>query len=284
MPPSRSRPPAHESAAIASEEPILDAHVHVGRWKRAPYQGISTSLDDTIDVLGRCGIGGAVLLPVGPDGNVELADALRSACGDFMAWFFPWIAPGDDASLQFAVDNAAIVAGLKIHPSYDRCRLVDPPYAAALDAAATHGWPVLVHCGRWLEMAGWALVLEAAERHPGVRFILAHLGGDEPELRLESVRASHARGLANVWFESSAVREFWAVRRLLDEFGADWLMFGSDYNLHHPTTTLAALRAAGLEGEQRRAVFGGNLRALMADRPTAFPAGPATSPRDAVAQ
>lgn len=253
--------------ALAALPPVLDAHVHVGRWRRPPYEGIATTWESTAVTLRTAGIGGAVVLPVGPTGNASLLAELQASPSDVEAWFFPWIAPGDADALAFAQEHAPSVAGLKLHPSFDGCRIVDDGYEPVLRAAGEQGWPVLLHCGRWQEMAGWELALQAAERHPDVPFILAHFGGDEPHLRRESVRAARSRGLDNVCFETSGAREFWLVRELVDELGADWLMYGSDFNLHHPTTMLAVILAAGLPASTLAAVLGGNLRRLMAGRP-----------------
>ena len=80
---------------------------------------------------------------------------------------------------------------------------------------------VLVHCGRWAEIAGWAHAVEAAERHPRVRFVFAHAGGDTPPNATNAALAVRERGLTNVWFEFSGLREYWVVERNVALLGAD---------------------------------------------------------------
>jgi len=40
---------------------IIDTHVHIGPWKYAPFYGITNSLEGTIRLYKKLGIGGAVI-------------------------------------------------------------------------------------------------------------------------------------------------------------------------------------------------------------------------------
>src|SRR5262249_1120043 len=154
-------------------------------------------------------------------------------------------------------------AGLKIHPSLSRVRITDDAFRPALDLAEEHGWVVLVHCGRWTEMAGWAHALAAAERQPGLRFLLAHAGGGPPPNATRAAQAAEERGLDNVWFEFSGLREYWVVERNVARLGAGRYLLGSDYPLAHPLMYLGALAAMALTDEERAQIAGLNALRLF---------------------
>src|SRR5262249_48670622 len=142
--------------------------------------------------------------------------------------------------------HAADVAGLKIHPSLSRRRITDDGFRPALELAEELGLVVLVHCGRWTEIAGWEHAAAAAERHPNVKFLFAHAGGDTPPNATNAARAVKERGLDNVWFELSGLREYWVVERNVALLGAGRYLLGSDYPLAHPLMYLGALAAMDL--------------------------------------
>lgn len=220
-------------------------------------------------MLDAAGIAGAAILPTDRRENQALLDdaraALRGGYGGKL-WFFPWVRPlgaGGEDDLAWVEANVAAIAGVKFHPSLSRVRITDPAFAPFLELCGRERKLALVHCGRWQEMASWRFTLDAAERHPDVRFILAHAGGDTPPLATSAAEAVAERGLANAWFEFSGVREFWVIRRNVDRLGAERYLMGSDYNLAHPSMYVAATRAMGLSAEDTAKILGGNALALF---------------------
>jgi predicted TIM-barrel fold metal-dependent hydrolase len=152
---------------------------------------------------------------------------------------------------------------LKIHPSLARRRVTDDGYRPALELAEELGLVVLVHCGRWTEIAGFAHAVEAAARHPRARFLLAHAGGDTPPNATGAARAVKEGGLENVWFEFSGLREYWVVERNVALLGAGRYLMGSDFPLAHPLMYVGAVRGMALSDAERRAILGDNARALF---------------------
>ena len=263
---SRPRPIDTLAALVAGGRTIIDAHAHVGTWEREPWDGLGADWAATVALMRSCGISAAVVFPTGPTKNGAALDAIQAGPA-FPTWLFPWVTPGVPQSVAFVERHAELVSGLKLHPSFDLCRVTDPEMEPILRLAARHGWIVQVHCGRWQEWASYRLVLDAAERHPDVPFVLAHMGGDAPELKLAAVDGLHERGLTNAWIELSCTREHWVIRRAVDQHGWDRLLYGSDHCMHHPLSVMAALVGAGLPDEALGAILGGNVLALLGDRP-----------------
>ena len=252
-------------------EPIIDAHVHVGTWDHADFLQRATTLADTLNELSRAGIAGAAVCPTDQcDNQTLLDDALAACAGGYQGklWFFPWVRPVVEDSpgsedLAWLEGVASRVTGLKIHPSLARRRLSDPGYDAFLDLAESHDWLVLVHCGRWQEIASYRFALEVAHKRPKVRFVLAHAGGDTPPLATAAAQQAGQLGLDNVWFEFSGVREFWVIERNVARLGAERYLMGSDYNLAHPLMYVGAVRGMNLTDEQRARILGQNALELF---------------------
>ena len=70
------------------------------------------------------------------------------------------------------------------------------------------------------------------ETYPNMRLILAHAGrGFNPWHTIEGIDS--IRGLDNVWFDTSAVTEAGAFEAIVDTFGHEKLMYGTDFHVSH---------------------------------------------------
>jgi aminocarboxymuconate-semialdehyde decarboxylase len=111
----------------------------------------------------------------------------------------------------------------------------------------------------------------AADRHPRVRILLAHGGGVLPALRGRiaheaevhetgiDVRASMRRFLVD-----TVVHDVDVLRGLVDFFGADRVLLGSDYPFDMGVDRPAEIvRALELDAEDEAAILGGNAERLL---------------------
>ncbi|MBM4395578.1 MAG: amidohydrolase family protein [Deltaproteobacteria bacterium] len=254
---------------------VFDAHVHVGRWLTPDFAGRESDLADAAGVLAGAGVTGALVMTTDARDNEGVLAAVRAWQGPLELRFAAWADPADPAALPFLARNAGEVAALKVHASFARLPITDPAFEPFLAHAGRAGLPVVVHCGRWREVAGWEMALEAADRHPEVPFILSHMGGDSPALVLGAAQAVRDRGLANAHLGTESIREYWLVRRALDLVGPEKVLFGSDHNLNHPGAFLAVARALGLDAASEALVLGGNARRLLAG--SRRPGGPSAA-------
>jgi len=135
----------------------------------------------------------------------------------------------------------------------------DPATGPILEYAAARRLIVLAHAWRKtvdrFPFESTAVhVAQAARRHPQVRFVMAHLGG-QPESAINTVR-----DLPNVAVDTSgSIIGAGEVRLAVDRLGAERVVFGSD--LHHVdlAATVGKVLAAGLSSEEEDLVFGGNI-------------------------
>ena len=121
------------------------------------------------------------------------------------------------------------------------------------------------------------------ERHPGLRVIAHHGGGMVPHF---SARLSMGPGARQTkdslprppleyfrrfYADTALFGAPHAVRCVLDFFGADHVLFGTDMPLGPPNAveaTIADLEAAGLDGVDAAKVFAGNAAALLGISPS----------------
>jgi len=244
--------------------PPVDGHAHVGRWRTPDFSGRETTLAQAERLYRALGYAGALVMPTDEGDNEGLAREV--AASGFPFRLCAWVDPEDRTWDRFAEARGGLVEALKVHPSFLRRRVTDGALTPFYRWAADRGAPVLVHCGRWQEMASYRLALDAAERHPDVRWILCHMGGDSTELVTAAVDALLERRLDNVWLGTESIRQYWIVQRALDRLGPGRLVFGSDYNLNHPRSFQAVVEALDASEADRAAILGGNLAGLLPGR------------------
>jgi predicted TIM-barrel fold metal-dependent hydrolase len=164
------------------------------------------------------------------------------------------------ADLRLNIEDRGMI-GIKLWvATFADDALVDP----LLEYAADHRLIVLAHA--WRKTVGQlpfestaSNIAAAARRHPDVRFIMAHLGG-QVESALNSIQE-----LPNVAVDTSgtiigAGEVALAVQRL----GAERVVFGSD--LHHVdlAVNVGKVLGAQLAPDVEAKVFGGNVAGWLA--------------------
>jgi uncharacterized protein (TIGR03086 family) len=134
-----------------------------------------------------------------------------------------WVSPGGPGPDEVRRRLADGAVGLKLHPTYDDYPADAPGLDPVLAVAAEVGVPVTVHTAPGPSDPD--LVRRLAERFPQVPFVLYHTFLGHPEGRRRAAR--HAQRLPNLHLETSWCRSE-EVRLLIDEVGADRVLFGSD--------------------------------------------------------
>lgn len=148
--------------------------------------------------------------------------------------------------------------------------LLDEGVADVVAASVAAGLPWTLHSSEPVGHAypgkGTAtpgLVAAFAERHSELQLICAHLGGGLPLY-------AHIREVASLctrlYFDTAAqpfVYQPTVYRTLVDGIGADRILLGSDYPLLDVPRYLTALDAAGIDGDARAQLIGGNAVRLL---------------------
>jgi predicted TIM-barrel fold metal-dependent hydrolase len=141
----------------------------------------------------------------------------------------------------------------------------DPLTDPILEYAAEHRLIVLAHAwrktvGRFPYESTAEHIAAAARRHPDVRFLMAHLGG-QPESAVNTVRA-----VPNVAVDTSGtIIGAGEVALAVGRLGSDRVVFGSD--LHHIdlAANVGKVLGAGLDADAEERVFGGTVARWLAE-------------------
>lgn len=240
---------------------IIDAHIHVGKWGPIFFNYEST-VQQAVDVMKSSGVDAAVCMPADATSNDELFRETMSR-EDFKFYYKAWINPDDGKLDEFLEKNIDDISLFKIHPSIQRRKITDESYDKYLRLAAEKKKPVVVHCGRWQEIAGYSFPLECARKYPGLILILAHLGGDAPSIYLECAKEIRKPEYGNVYLGTESVREFYFVNKVVHTVGAERVIFGSDYNLGLPKTYIPIIESLEIPASDKELIFSGNILRLM---------------------
>jgi len=265
---------------------IIDAHVHLGRWRHPGFLGLSTDLEQVVTRLRADGVDGVALTTSDEGDNAALLAASRAL--PLTHWLFLWARPDGAAALEALLDDAGAGAaqGLKLHPSLERVNLDDPRWDPIFELAHRRGLRLMIHTGRWQQAAGYGLALDRAGQWPDVQLILSHAGGDTPQLCTDAADAVARRKLDNVAFDMAGVREHWALVQAMKRAGHRRYLMGSDFPLAPPAMYIAQVRAMPISDDWKADLLGGNaLRILGAPQSVATAiiaregAGPEAPPR-----
>jgi predicted TIM-barrel fold metal-dependent hydrolase len=246
---------------------IVDAHVHVGTWRDPAYAGRSMNLRQTVRALSAGGVSAAFVFPTDARDNEGLLSEIKQHAGEqtgsFPVYYFPWVDIRRHDFRAFLETERDWIYGLKFHPSYDRKPVISEEYTPYFEFARQHGLPVIIHCGRWQEVAGYFFALERARSFPDVPFVLSHLGGDLPQLQRGAVKQVVRRDIHNVRFGTESIREYWNLEFGIKELGASRFLFGSDFSLGHPLIYRAVLTLCDMAEKDRDLILGQNAMRLV---------------------
>jgi uncharacterized protein len=244
----------------------IDVHGHLGAY--GPFHVPAGDVDALVRRMDALGVERLLLshhAAFSSDyhwGNAAAAAAAERQAGRifFYAVANPNYPEETEAELDRLSSRPGFV-GVKFHPDTHQQALEGQGYASALAWAARRGCPVLVHFWLGSRHNDVGNVRAVAARHPGVRFILAHLGGPAEN---SVVLAGLANEHRNLWFDTCGSRHVRdCIRLLVDRGLGERLLYGSDMPFIDPAGQLGKVCFADIPAATRSAILGGNARRLF---------------------
>lgn len=232
---------------------LIDSHVHIGPWKGIlGIEDLDLSLDETIKIEQKAEVSGALVFPSDRLSNFELIEEINKIQNkrNFNIWTALWYHPNSNEIFDNILISSNNIKAFKTHSSLDKVPINDKKYNFIYDSARSFNLPVVIHCGRWMEMSGWNLALEVAKKWKDVKFVFAHAGGNSAELRWNCVNAIYKEKVENVWLDLTGMGLFWITRKIINLLGAERFLFGSDFPLGHPKIHLTHLEITELSSRQ----------------------------------
>ena len=240
---------------------IIDGHIHVGEWSDV-FLNYKTDVKQAIDVLKKAGVDSAVVLPCDTSQNEKLLQEIKNQT-EYKFHFACWINPDIKDLKEFIRNNINDIKVFKFHPSFQKLRITDNKYKDYIDIAEENNIPIIVHCGRWKEIAGFEFPITLAKQRPNLNVILAHLGGDQPSLCTSCAKEVKNSGMKNIFLGTESVREFYFVNEVVKTVGAEKVIFGSDYNLGLPQMYIPIIESLNISNEEKELIFSGNISRLL---------------------
>jgi predicted TIM-barrel fold metal-dependent hydrolase len=159
--------------------------------------------------------------------------------------------------LTRAIDKLKLSA-IKLYTPYTPWDLNQPQWDPIFEFANERGLTIISHTG---PDAFPKFLSEVAPRYPRANFVAGH-SGNIAEERAQAIAAAQAH--PNVYLETcSTFRTPGVIEQLVDEVGADRVLFGSDMPLMDPRAQLGKIITARISDEAKRQVLGENARRLL---------------------
>lgn len=275
---------AASAQILPADTEVWDSHTHVG--ENDP-DGVVGTVPRLLQKLDEAGHAGAVLItsqePGGyPPANDRILKEAANANGRLIPYLRVDPRLGADAVTEAERALALGARGIKMHPRGEAFSVSDATVYDIGRVAAAYGVPIMLHAGRGIPALGDD-VLRLIDAIDGLNVILGHAGISD--LSWIGVEAKNHPGL---FFDTA----WWSTPSILMLFATvspDRIVYASDTPYGSPKTiSTISMRAAAVAGhsdDEKRAIFGGNLLALVSGmRPTlgGEPAGSTIVPRDPV--
>lgn len=240
---------------------VIDFHGHVGRMDS---NGWNDDPELMLHAMDHAGIDVACLFNIfHPDGiraNDETAKLVANHPDRFIGFaYVSPLLPGAVEELSRAVDDLHFAA-IKIYSPYTPWALNDPHWDAIYRFADERGLTIIAHTDGEPKNLPQHLS-QVAPRYPRANFVAAH-AGNTPEPRRQAIAAAQAH--SNVYLGTcSTFRTPGVIEQLVNEAGADRIVFGTDMGLLDPRSQLGKIITAELSDEAKRQILGGNAQRLL---------------------
>lgn len=247
---------------MIEEQRIIDFHGHTGRMDRFSWNDDPAAILRAMD---RTGIDVACLFnifhPDGVTGNDITARFVAAHPDRFVgfAYVSPTLPEGMVAELTRAIDELGLVA-IKLYPPYAKWDLNEEIWHPIYAFADERRLAVIFHTGTDPHSHP-SLLADCAAQFPNAKFVAGHSGNVE-EPRRSAIKV--AQSYPNVYLETcSTFRTPGVIEQLVNEAGADRVLFGSDISLMDPRPQLGKIITANISEEAKRLICGGNAAQLL---------------------
>ena len=262
---------------------IIDAHAHIFPNKIAEkavagignfYSNLTMELDGTAEGLLRSG--GSAGVDMFLVQSVATVPAQVTSINDFIAGcvkkypdkFIGFAAMHPDfGDVSAELDRAVSLGlkGVKLHPDFQRFNADDEKAMAIYEAAAERKLPVLIHMGdSRTDFSKPKRLANVLERFPELDIIAAHFGGWSEWDSAAEVLGGHVCG--HLWTDCSS--SLYAMspehaKHLIDVYGADRVLFGTDYPMWTAKEELERFGKIPLSEREREMILHENAERLL---------------------
>ena len=259
--------------------PVIDCHCHVYPAKIAEkatagtalfYETEPIGLDGTLEMLlaenQKAGITRSLISSVATTGKqVHSANRFLAECARLhpesitaMGTLYP---DSEDQAADVEEAIALGVCAIKLHPDIQGFALDDPRCMRIFELCEGR-LPVLLHTGDYrYDYSNPDRLLRVLRAFPKLPCIAAHFGSYTIWQRAEELF-----GQENLWVDCSSSMPFLSDGRIVElirSFGAERVLFGTDYPMWHPQQELERFLSLPLSEEEKELVLHKNAEKLF---------------------
>ena len=260
--------------------PVIDTHCHIYPDKIAQkaaagigsFYDIGMNFDGRLDTLkavsAKAHVVHSVIFSVATTPhqvhsiNTFIAENVRQSGGRFtgLGTLHPDSADMEADILEL---KALGLKGVKLHPDVQQFPIDDSRGRLICELCAKHKLPLLLHCGDYrYDYSNVNRLIPLLEDYPDLQMIGAHFGG-------WSVWAQAAEALhkyPNITVDASSTFH-WVSRdtakKLIALYGADRVLFGSDFPMWDPKDEIEYLLSLGLTDDELEHIFYQNAQRMF---------------------
>ena len=240
---------------------VIDFHAHVGRMDRYGMQDDATMMLRTMDLAGvdrACVF--HIFYPDGSSSNDLTARFVAQHPDRFIgfAYVSPLMPERMIPELTRAIDELGLAA-IKLYPPYVAGQdFSQAPWEPIYQFADERGLTIIIHTGEDAPPKHLSVI---APRYPQANFVAGH-SGNTPVERAQGIAAIQAN--ANVYLETcSTFRTPGVIEQLVNEAGAERVLFGTDMPLMDPRPQLGKVITARISDDAKRMILGENACRLL---------------------
>jgi predicted TIM-barrel fold metal-dependent hydrolase len=243
---------------------IIDCHAHFGYFSqtRIAFPDAGSMLRE----MDRAGVERLCIssfLGIGPDaraGNDLVAQAVRSHPDRLLG--YATVNPNRPGEVPGELDRCFSRLGMKaikLHPAFHDYGIEGSAYRSVFEFANEHRLLILSH-----EWGRPEFLERISEVYPQVNFLIAHTGFWNG--RSDFAWAGVLQRRANVFVDLVYSNIFYEVlERMVAEFGAAKILWGSDFPLHDLGYQLGRMLFSKLNPEDRSQILGGNMLRILGE-------------------
>jgi predicted TIM-barrel fold metal-dependent hydrolase len=257
---------------------IIDAHAHIFPDKIAVkasssvgmFYDLPMNFDGTINALlsegEAAGIDRYLVHSVAtkPEQVDSITDFIAESVRAYEGKFIGFAAMHQDYKDKAGLVDRAVKMGLrgvKIHPDFQEVALTDSRLWELFEIIEGR-LPILIHTGDYrYKWSNPSLVVKVLDRFPKLDLIGAHFGGWSEWDEAEKILAGR-----RMWVDTSSSFYSMTPQRageLIRSFGAEHVLFGSDYPMWSPKTELEFFNKIPLTETERQMILFENAEKLL---------------------
>ncbi len=252
---------------------IIDAHTHIypdkiaqkateaiGDFYGLGMRGIGTA-GNLINEMHKAGVSLSLICSCAttPHQVASINDSIHAACALHPEFFGLGTLHQDMKDPYAEIDRIISLGlhGVKLHPDFQKLNIDDPKMMPVYEYLTEKGLPVLFHTGdNRYDYSAPKRLKRVVEAIRGFKCTAAHFGGYQAW-----AEAAECLTDENIYIDTSSSMAFidgaYALA-LIDKFGTDRCMFGSDFPMECAATEIKRITALGLQPNVLEKIMHGN--------------------------